>query len=70
MSIIQLFTSSSEMLNGARNIKPGIDWGFQKKKSKKGVITDHMIKGTVRVSSSDPPYKDGNARLTTVPLKP
>ena len=27
------------------------------------------IKGTVRVMSSNPPYKDGNVRFTTVPLK-
>ena len=26
------------------------------------------IKGTVRVISSDPPFKDGNTRLKTVPL--
>ena len=28
------------------------------------------IKGTVRVISSDSPYTDGNARFTTIPLKP
>ena len=28
------------------------------------------LKGTVRVISSDPPLKYGNARFTTVPLKP
>ena len=45
-----------------------LNLGFPEKNLKKGVTTDHMIKGTVRVISSDPPYKDGNARLTTVPL--
>ena len=29
-----------------------------------------IFKGTVSVISSDPPWKDGNARFTTVPLKP
>ena len=28
------------------------------------------LKGTVSVISSEPPYKDANARFTTVPLKP
>ena len=31
---------------------------------------DKKIKGTVNVSSSDPPCKDCNARFTTVALKP
>ena len=30
----------------------------------------HFIKGTVSVISSDPQCKEGNARFTTVPLKP
>ena len=29
-----------------------------------------QYKGIVRVTSSDPPYKDGNARFKTVHLKP
>ena len=28
-----------------------------------------IVKGTVSVISSDPPFKDGNVRFTTVPLK-
>ena len=28
-----------------------------------------FIKGTVTVNPSDPPFKDGNARITTIPLK-
>ena len=29
-----------------------------------------MFKGTVNVISSDPPFKDGNSHIITVPLKP
>ena len=29
----------------------------------------HLIKGTVSVTSSDPIYKDGDARFTTIPFK-
>ena len=32
--------------------------------------TNASLKGTVSVILSDPPYKDSNARFTTVPLKP
>ena len=30
----------------------------------------YVIKGAVSIISSDPPCKEGNARFTTVPLKP
>ena len=33
-------------------------------------FSEIVIKGTASVISSDPPCKDGNARFTTVPLKP
>ena len=29
----------------------------------------HLFKGTVSVNSSDPPYKNSNARITTVSQK-
>ena len=29
-----------------------------------------VVRGTVSVVSSDPPYKEGNVRFTTVPSKP
>ena len=34
-----------------------------------GEVCSKIFKGTVRVFSSDPPYKDDYARFTTVPLK-
>ena len=33
-------------------------------------IVYFLFEGTVSVFSSDPPGKDGNVRLTTVPFKP
>ena len=34
------------------------------------ILNNTQLKGTVRLISSDPPCKDGNAWYTTVPLKP
>ena len=34
------------------------------------IYTFYSFKGTLIVVLSDPPCKDGNARFTTVPLKP
>ena len=38
--------------------------------NKKMFLSSKLFKGTVSVISNVPPCKDGNARLTSVPLKP
>ena len=52
------------------NTNPKYSEHFKDKNSRSEFFLSDPLKGTVSLISSEPPYKDDNARLTRVPLKP